>query len=263
MTRVQLRDIEVNYRRHGEGRPVVLLHGLAEDHSSWDPVIGHLRDRTVYAVDLRGHGATTAGAGEGTLKQLSDDLLAFLHEVSGPGAVVGYSLGGTIGLSAAACPDTPIDHLVAVATSSIVGRAAADFFGSRIAQIQADDWTGFAAGLCSDTAHQVVSDVDIEALAQARLGTVGRGEGYVNAARAMIGLHSNPLNPQLESVAIPVDVVGADRDAFCPRKASDLIVEAIPGARYHEIANAGHLLSIDQPERYGQLIASLLEGVES
>lgn len=260
MTRVQLGDIEVNYCRRGEGPPVVLLHGLAEDCKSWDRVADRLDGFTVYAVDLRGHGATTAGSCEGTLEQLAGDLAAFQREVSGPGSVVGYSLGGAIGLWAATRPDSLIGRLVVVATSSVVGRAAADFFAGRIAQISSGDWAGFAQGLRSDTAQQVVSEADIDALAAARLAAVGTGDGYVNAARAMIGVRSSPLHPRLESVAIPVDVIGADRDMFCPRRASELIVEALPDARYHEIGDAGHLVSIDQPQRYGELIARVLKG---
>lgn len=260
MTRVRLGDIDANFSRRGEGPPVVLLHGLAEDGKSWDPVAGGLDGFAVYAVDLRGHGSTTPGAGNGTVDQLADDLTAFIREVSGPAAVVGYSLGGTVALWAATRPRSGIERLVVAATSSIVGRAAADFFAGRIAQISGGDWTGFASGLREDTAHQVVSGADVDAIAAARLTAVADGAGYVNAARAMIGMRSNPLHPRLESVAIPVDVIGADQDAFCPRKASDLIVEALPSARYHEIGDAGHLISVDQPHQYGEMIGRILSG---
>jgi len=258
MTLVKLDDIVVNYRRQGSGPPVVLLHGLAEDHNSWDGLARYLRDFTTYAVDLRGHGHTTVGDGQGTLDQLSSDLAAFLDEVCGPAAVVGYSLGGTIALNAAGKADTPIQHIVVAATSSVVGGAAAEFFAMRIAQIESGDWDGFGAGLHYDTAQQVVSDVDLNGLVAARLGAIGDGLGYINASRAMIGVRSKPLNPDLDRVAVRVDVVGADRDAFCPRRAADIMIEVLPDGNYHEIPDSGHLISVDQPERYGQLIARLL-----
>ncbi|MCP4225983.1 MAG: alpha/beta fold hydrolase [Actinomycetia bacterium] len=260
MTRHELGDISVNYHRQGSGPAVVLLHGLAEDHSSWDPVLDHLAGHTVYAVDLRGHGTTTAGDGQGTLAQLSADLSRFVGELSGPAVVVGYSLGGTIALRAAVQADAPIESLIVVAASSVVGGAAAEFFAGRIAQIEAGDWEGFGAGLHDDTAQQVVGGADIELLTVARLQAVGTGEGYVNAARAMIGVRSAPLTPELARVTIPVEVIGGDQDVFCPRKAADMIVEALPDSRYHEIPDAGHLISVDQPERYGQLIADLVRG---
>ncbi|WP_419946687.1 alpha/beta fold hydrolase [Candidatus Poriferisodalis sp.] len=258
MNTVELNDIVVSYRRSGSGRPVVLLHGLAEDHRSWDPVAAHLGDFAVYAVDLRGHGRTTPGHGTGTLSQLSDDLAAFLRVVTGPATVVGYSLGGTIGLKAATAPHSLIERLIVAATSSVVGGAAAEFFEGRIAQLESHDVEGFAAGLRDDTAQQIVTSYDIDAAASRRVDAVGDGRGYINAARAMIGIRSEPLNPLLSQIDIPVDVIGASDDVFCPRRASDIIVEGIDDCRYHEIAGAGHLISVDQPDAYGKLLAELL-----
>ena len=258
MSTVELNDIAVNYRQSGSGPPVVLLHGLAEDLRSWDAVAAHLGEFTVCALDLRGHGRTTVGEGAGTLSQLSDDLAAFMRTVTGPAAVVGYSLGGAIGLRAATDPGTLIGHLIVAATSSVVGTAAAEFFAGRIAQLEARDRDGFAAGLRDDTAKQVVTAADIDALASKRVEAVGDGRGYINAARAMIGIRSEPLNPLLEKIEVPVDVVGASSDVFCPRRASDIIVDSVGGCRYHEVAGAGHLLSVDQPDAYGRLLARLL-----
>ena len=263
MPAVELNDIVVNYRRQGSGPAVVLLHGLAEDHRSWDGVVARLGAFSTYAVDLRGHGRTTVGQGAGTLSQLGDDLTAFLTEVSGPAAVVGYSLGGTIGLQAAATAPIPIRSLVVVATSSVVGAAAAEFFAGRVAQIEAGDWAGFAAGLRDDTSKQVVTEADLDALAARRMAAVGDGRGYVNAARAMIGVRAEPLNPQLSQIAVPVDIVGADKDVFCPRRASEIIADAVPNSRSHEIAGSGHLISVDRPEAYGDLLVRLLNRRET
>ena len=57
-----------------------------------------------------------------------------------------------------------------------------------------------------------------------------------------------------------MDIVGAEHDVFCPRRASDIIAEAVDNSRYHEVAGAGHLLSVDRPDAYGELLARLLRG---
>ncbi len=258
MSTIELDDIVVHYRSRGSGPPVVLLHGLAEDHRSWDAVAARLDEFTVYAVDLRGHGRTSLGQGDGTLAQLSGDLEAFLRMVTGPAAVVGYSLGGTVGLRAAVDAPALIRHLVVVATSSIVGKAAAQFFAGRIAQLEAGDRARFEAGLRDDTSKQIVTGADIDSAARRRLEAVGDGRGYVNAARAMVGIRDEPLNPLLARIEAPVDVVGAQHDVFCPRRASDIIVDTVCHSRYHEVAGAGHLLSVDRPDAYGELLARLL-----
>jgi pimeloyl-ACP methyl ester carboxylesterase len=262
MTSVELNDIVVNYRRRGSGSPVVLVHGLAEDHGSWDAVVPLLGSFTTLAVDLRGHGRTTAGRGDGTLSQLSEDLIMFLRSVSGPAAVVGYSLGGTIALRAAAVAPDLIRHLIVVATSSVVGSAAARFFENRVAQIQTGDWAGFAAGLREDTSKQIVTEADLDSLADRRLAAIGDGRGYVNAARAVIGIRTEPVHPLLERITAALDIIGAEHDIFCPRRASDIIADTVPHSRFHEVAGAGHLLSIDQPRAYGELLGRLLNEAE-
>ena len=256
--KVTLNDIEVGYTQAGEGAPCVLIHGLAEDRRSWEGVQQGLSGVQSFAYDFRGHGETTVGEADGTLAQLGGDLIAFLETVTGPAACVGYSLGGTIVLWVAAHRPDLILHPIVTGTSSIVGRAAAEFFVQRIEMVKADP-DRFAAALKDDTAQQLVSeDVDLDAIAKRRQEAVGDGGGYINAARAMAGLRETPLMPLLENISQPVDVIGGDKDVFCPKKAADILCDALSNATYHEISGAGHLMSIDQPESYAATINKVL-----
>jgi len=254
----QLRDIEVNYREHGEGEAVVLVHGLAEDHNSFSDVQDRLHNFHTYAYDFRGHGSTTNGDAEGSIIQLADDLIAFLEVVSGPAKCVGYSLGGTIVLQAAVKRPDLVRHLILVGTSTVVGRMAADFFQQRIELVQ-KNLEAFHQALHEDNAKQVINpSVNADEIAQARCAAVGNGDGYINASRAMIGVSQQPMTPLLAELNSSIDIVGADQDVFCPRKASDIILNACSSAEYHEIENAGHLISADQPEAYANLLGKLL-----
>lgn len=254
----RLGDIEVGYSERGTGAPVVLIHGLAEDRRSWPAVQDRLSDYHTYAYDLRGHGETDIGNADGTLAQLGGDLIHFLESVSGAGTCVGYSLGGTVVLWAALERPDLIPHAVVTGTSTVVGKAAVGFFRDRIRSIETD-FAEFAAVLRDDTAAQIVSaDVDLDAITARRLEAIGNGRGYVNAARAMLGLHEQPLTPLLSGIHCPVDVVGGDGDAFCPRKAADIMLAALEQGTYHEIANCGHLMSVDQPENYAEALANAL-----
>jgi 3-oxoadipate enol-lactonase len=261
--KVQVGDIEVGYTVAGEGPPVVLVHGLAEDRSSWAGVQQHLAGHRTFAYDLRGHGETTLGAADGTLAQMGGDLARFIEKVTGPAACVGYSLGGTVVLWTAAAHPHLVRHAVVAGTSSIVGRMAADFFAARI-RILHEDFGSFAAELRKDTAAQLVAAPDkLDAVTSRRLAAVGDGRGYVNAARAMIGVAAEPLTPMLAGIRCPVDVIGSDKDAFCPRKAADILVGGLARARYHEISGAGHLMSVDRPAAYAELIQTSLDNKDS
>jgi pimeloyl-ACP methyl ester carboxylesterase len=251
---VEVGDIEVALTERGDGPRLVLLHGLAEDVSSWSGIQDRLPGLRTTAVDLRGHGATTAGAGDGTLAQLSGDLIGLLEQGIGPAAVAGFSLGGTIVLEAAAARPDLVTRPIAIATSSVVGRAAVEFFERRIAQLESGDREGFAAGLAADTAAQVASGADVSVLTAQRLEAVGDGRGYVNAALAMCRLRNEPLTPRLASISHHVDLIGGSEDAFCPRRAAEIMLDALPDATFHEIAGAGHLIAVDRPAELAALL---------
>jgi 3-oxoadipate enol-lactonase len=257
---VMLGDIAVAYRRVGHGQPVVFVHGLAEDGGSWDPILRRLPEGVAgHAPDLRGHGATTPGSGTGTAAQLADDLAAFLKQVTGPAICVGFSLGGVVVLEAALRHPNLLRKAIVVGTSSKVGRAAAAFFQDRIAQVQTD-LGAFHKGLAADTVAQVVRDHgQVAGVAARRIAAVGRGAGYVNAARAMIAMAAEPMTARLKDIAVPVHIIQGAADAFCPQKAANILREAMPSATYAEIPDAGHLMTVDQPDLLAAEIARAIK----
>jgi pimeloyl-ACP methyl ester carboxylesterase len=84
---------------HGEGVPIVLLHGwMASADLNWFPVLEELSaDRVVLALDHRGHGRGIRAAARFTLEDCADDAAALLTTLGIERAVVvGYSMGGPI-----------------------------------------------------------------------------------------------------------------------------------------------------------------------
>ena len=257
--RVRLADIAVGYTRMGEGPPAVMLHGLAEDRNSWADVQRRLSDFTTYACDLRGHGETELGEAEGTLEQLGGDLIGFLEALTGPADCIGYSLGGAVVLWVAARRPDLVRRATVAGTSTVVGRRAVGFFRDRIETIRSD-FPAFADALKEDTRQQLVVAGDrLDEVAARRLQAIGDGGGYVNAARAMARLHDDPLTCLLPDIACPVHVIGGEADVFCPRKAADIMIAALRHGTYREVAGAGHLMSVDQPDAYAQAIRDALE----
>ncbi len=253
-----IRDIDVAYTERGKGEAVVLVHGLAEDRRSFTDVQKRLQDFHTFAYDLRGHGETSLGEAEGTLAQLGADLIAFMEALTGPAKCIGYSLGGTVVLWVAIKRPDLVKQAIVVGTSTVVGNRAAGFFNERIALIQKDP-ESFCAALRDDTAAQIVNpDIDVDSITRRRIEAIGDGGGYINAARTMMGVHAEPLTPLLAEISCPVDVIGADGDVFCPRKAADIILASLDHGKYHEVEDAGHLISVDQPAAYSITLKNTL-----
>lgn len=253
---------DVAYCVSGSGPLVVLVHGLAEDQRSWDAQRTALSTRYgVVACDVRGHGRTPLGSADGTLRQLGEDLVELLEGLGGePATLAGYSLGGTIVLWVAANRPDLVNGVIAVATSSVVGARAAEFYRERIALMREQDAQSIRDALASDIRNGLhKTDRATDELLEQHLEAIGDGKGYCNAATAMARLHTEPLTPLLSRVQCSVLVVGGEHDAFCPRKAQDILLKALPAARHHEIAGVGHLVAFEDPTALSDVMGQFLD----
>jgi pimeloyl-ACP methyl ester carboxylesterase len=93
--------------------PVVLLPGTAATAEDWDVVASALcPSRTVYAVNLRGHGGSD-WPGTYSIQLLADDVAELLRKLGGrPVDLVGHSLGGLVACRVAAAGPQLVARLV-------------------------------------------------------------------------------------------------------------------------------------------------------
>lgn len=90
--------------QQGQGRPLVLLHGIGMSHAAWQPVMSLLaRERRVIALDIAGFGQTPALAGTVTEDALVDGFKQTLLSlgIDEPVDIAGNSMGGWLALAAA------------------------------------------------------------------------------------------------------------------------------------------------------------------
>src|SRR4051812_37227577 len=91
---------------------VLLLHGTGATAEDWDVVATRLSDhRTVYAVDLRGHGRSD-WPGTYSIDLLAEDVLGLLDQRTQPVDLVGHSLGGLVACKVAAAMPARVRRLV-------------------------------------------------------------------------------------------------------------------------------------------------------
>lgn len=240
---------------------VVFAHGLGEDHRAWERQLAALAPAwRLCTYDIRGHGRTPAGAAQGTVGQLGEDLVELLEALGGgPRVLVGFSLGGTIVLWVAATRPELVRGVAVFGTSSVVGHRARQAYLDRASLALAIQHPAFVAATVEDLrAGLHHTDVDVDALARWNLEAIGDGAGYRNAARAMAGLTDAPLTPLLRDTTCPVLVVGAEHDRFCPPKAQRLLLEALPRGRYIELKGVGHLMNAEDPEAVTRVLRDFL-----
>src|SRR4051794_11556022 len=97
---VQLGEVRTWYDEHGDGEPLVLLHGGLVDARWFEPNVGPLAERFhVYTPERRGQGHTPDVDGPITYQLMADDTIAFLDEVvREPADLVGHSDGAFVAM---------------------------------------------------------------------------------------------------------------------------------------------------------------------
>lgn len=91
--------IKLYYEKTGEGEPIILIHGNGESHKIFDVAVNVLKTQfTVYAVDSRGHGQSSA-IKEIHYDDMAEDIFCFIKELNIKKPVIyGFSDGGIIAL---------------------------------------------------------------------------------------------------------------------------------------------------------------------
>jgi len=249
----------IYYRLEGAaGRPLlVLVHSLGADHGMWDPQVPALLSRfQVLRLDLRGHGASDAPAGDYTIAQLAHDVLAAVDSTRRDRfAYCGLSLGGMIGQWLGANAGGRIERLVLANTSPRV--ADPSLFETRrttvlergMRAIEDAVMQRFFSVRTLASGNQVAESVRTVLLATSPVG-------YAGCCAAIRDMDHRPL---LDRIQTPTLVIGGDQDASTPWVGhGDLLASGIPGARTLQLA-ATHLSNVERPGAFtGALFDFLL-----
>lgn len=95
---VEAGGIPYYYEIHGQGEPLLFLHGGLQSIALLGPALPALaKGRTVIAVDLQGHGRTALGTRPISLEAIADDMASVLKALGYKQVdALGYSFGGGV-----------------------------------------------------------------------------------------------------------------------------------------------------------------------
>jgi 3-oxoadipate enol-lactonase len=250
-------------RIDGERGPWVLLsHGLATDLSMWDELTDALKDRyRVLRYDARGHGGSPAPEGDYTLDQLVADAVGILDELEVAQAhFAGLSMGGMIGLG------LMIDHPGRIKSAVIADSrhtTTPDFTKAWLERAEAVRQGGIAAIVKSTVERW--SSAGLAArnpAAIVRMETMIRNTsaaGYRGCAAALARLN---YGHRLGEIRTPALVLCGTEDHGAPPENTRQMHAMIPGSRFLEIAQAGHISNIEKPAIFNAAVAKLFDDVE-
>ncbi len=235
-----------------EGLPshplLVLVHSLGADHGLWNPQIPALLTRfQVLRLDVRGHGASHAPAGDYSIAQLAGDVLATVDATHHDKfAYCGLSLGGMIGQWLGANAADRMTGLVLANTSPRVPDPSLFETRRRTALEQGMSAIAGAAIERSFTARtRSTPNPAVESIRASMLGT--NPVGYAGCCAA---IRDMDLCPLLATIKVPTLVIGCEHDISTPHAGhGDLLAATVPGARC-VMLDAAHLSNVERPSSF-------------
>jgi pimeloyl-ACP methyl ester carboxylesterase len=122
---VSVNGLEMYYEIHGEGQPLVLLHGaFSAIGTSFGKILPELvKSRQVIGFELQGHGRTADIDRSLTIEALADDVAAAIRKLGFERAdIFGYSMGASVALNVAVRhPDVVRKLILASVTYTLEG----------------------------------------------------------------------------------------------------------------------------------------------
>jgi len=114
--KVQVGGAEIYYEIHGDGPPLVLLHGGVDPSQTFGaPLAAMARTHRVIAIHMRGHGFSTDTDAPWSSELMAEDVAAVLRRLSiGRARFMGYSLGAGVALQVAFRHPELVEKLVSV-----------------------------------------------------------------------------------------------------------------------------------------------------
>lgn len=118
MPSIRVNDINVYYELRGEGEPLVLITGLANDVTNYEHIIALLSQKyRVLAFDNRGAGRTDKPDSPYSMEQMADDTRGLMGALDiGQAHVIGVSMGGRIAMALALQHPGTVKSLILVST---------------------------------------------------------------------------------------------------------------------------------------------------
>lgn len=258
METVEACGLRLAYRRAGRGRPLVLVHGGAEDGRAWTPQLEALPDEfDVIAWDEPGAGGSDDVPDGFGLPDYADCLAGLIRALGvSPVSVVGLSWGTTVLLEL-------YRRHPAVIRSMVLADGYAGWRGSlgpaeaeaRLAGVRAslaapdDSFDPTLPGLfAGEPPASVVPLLDA-------MAADVRRHSMLTALTAMA---QADLTDVLPTVSVPTLLIWGALDARSPLWVAREFEARIPGARLAVISECGHLSNLEAPGAFNELVRRFL-----
>lgn len=259
--RTEVNGVQLFYREGGsrDKETVVFIHGLGANLDIWHSQAKLLENSYhVIRYDIRGAGLSDKPEGDLNLSVWRDDLAGLLDRLEVKRAhLVGHSLGSMIALRFA------LDYSARVLSLVLAGSLLElpdELMGEMERTMEIVREEGLEPTVSEENLKLAFAPRTVEARPEIlglhrSLSLSEDPEAYI---RQCEGLMEDSLKSEVGNIDVPTLLVVGSHDILTPIELSREISAEIEGSKIKVISDAGHMLMIERPRRFGELILSFL-----
>ncbi|HWF19647.1 MAG TPA: alpha/beta fold hydrolase [Verrucomicrobiae bacterium] len=252
--------MQLNFQCHGDGFPLLILHGLLGSLDNWQNISRKLGETfRVCAVDLRNHGRSPHSDAF-NYEVMADDLLEFMGtQQIGRAHLLGHSMGGKAAMHFALRHPEKVEKLVVV---DMAPRAYAPTHVPIFDAMLSLDTGSFRERGEIDRA--LATRIPDAATRQFLLKNLTRNEqGALQWKPNLPAIRKNydGLNEALDtngSFKGPALFIKGAKSDYITKNDQALIMSMFPNATISEIHQAGHWVHADAPGEFTELVTNFL-----
>lgn len=252
---------QLYFEDHGQGTPLLLVHGLGSSIRDWEYQIPLLsRSHRIIAIDVRGHGRSDKPREAYSMAQFAADVAALIKHLSLDRVhLIGISMGGMIAFQLAVDHPHLLHSLTIVnSTPEVKAKSLSDWWqlGKRwsLSRLLSLETIGKGLGrILFPRPEQAELRQKIE-----QRWPQNDKRAYLASLDAIIGWS---VWERLGNITCPTLVISGDRD-YTPVAHKQRYVEQLPNARLVVIEQSRHATPMDQPDQFNTTLLSFIGSVE-
>ena len=271
----ELNSIKISYEIHGEGYPLILLHGFAMYKEFWKWQVKELsKEFKIITLDIRGCGKTDHPVGPYSMEDLADDIRALLDYLNLEKTHLGGdSFGGMIAQHFALKYPNRLKKLMLMSTFAnlpmsqsgleMYKRSQLSFYEAKTKDPSKAFWDkmkqrfsrNFFMEMNQDPSkifHNMFSTNNLMSLEETK-GT-SKPQDILNLINAIT--HHNTTS-RLNEIKNDTLILAAERDRLVPKIASELLDEKIPNSNLI-VFNSSHFFMLEEAPNFNLEVHNFL-----
>jgi pimeloyl-ACP methyl ester carboxylesterase len=276
----EVNGIKLCYDIHGEGEPVVLVHGFSDRKEHWRAQVGELSKHfKVIRLDNRGAGKSDRPEGDYSMKIYASDIAGLLNVLGIEKThIVGHSLGGMIvqnfliyfpdkakkailintipGITPPGVPNEKGIKMYAESAVNNIQLLKEDPLDNFLKNAKRSYSRKFYKKMVENPDKKFHGIWSVKDLVKEKTEYGPTNEDIIHQAEA---LKTHNVYEKLPNIETEVLVIAAEKDKTCPLTMNKKIHELLPNSKLVVIENAGHQSILEFPSIINKHIINFLE----